>query len=233
MREVLYNILIEFGILMKLVRLIKMCLNETYSKIYVGKNLSGTFSIQNGLKQGDALSPLFFSFTIEYAIGKVQENKVDLELNGTHQLLVYADDINLLGDNINTIKENTETHLGDGRDVGLEINAEETKYMFMSYHQNSAQNERIMITNESFENMAKFKYLGMTLANQNDICDEIKSRLNSGNSCYSSVQNLLSSHLISNKLKIKIYRTVILPVVLYGCKTWSLTLREEYKTEGS
>jgi hypothetical protein len=69
----------------------------------------------------------------------------------------------------------------------------------------------------------------MTLTNQNDIHDEIKSRLNSGNSCYYSVQNLLSSSLISKNLKIEIYKTVILPVVLYGCETWSLALREEHR----
>jgi len=71
--------------------------------------------------------------------------------------------------------------------------------------------------------------LGTTLTNRDDIHDEIKSRLNSGNACYYSVQNLLPSHLISKKLKIKIYKTVILSVVLYGCKIWSLTLREEYR----
>jgi hypothetical protein len=126
------------------------------------------------------------------------------------------------------MKENTETLLETSRDVGLEINAEKTKYMIMSRHPNSGQNQNIRITNGSFEHVAKFKYLGTTLTNKNDIHDEFKSRLNSGNACYHLVQNLLSFGLISKNLKIKIYKTVILSFVLYGCKAWSLTLRKEH-----
>jgi hypothetical protein len=89
---------------------------------------------------------------------------------------VYADDVDLLGDSVNTLKENTETLLEASRDTGLEINAKKTKYMIMSRHPNSEQKQNIWIVNESFENVAKFKYLGTTITNQNEIPDEIKSR---------------------------------------------------------
>ena len=103
----MYNILIELGIPLKLLRLIKICLNETYSSVRVGKCLSDMLPVKTGLKQ-DALSPLFFNFALEYAIRRVQVNQDGLKLSGTHQLLVYVDDVNVLGGSVHTIKKNTE-----------------------------------------------------------------------------------------------------------------------------
>ena len=101
-REVLYSILIEFGIPMKLVRVIKICLNETYSRVWVDKHLSDMFPIKSVLRQGDALLPLLCNFAINYAFRRVQVNEDGLKLNGTHQLVAYADDVNILGRSIHT-----------------------------------------------------------------------------------------------------------------------------------
>jgi hypothetical protein len=106
---------------------------------------------------------------------------------------------------------------------------DKTKYMVMSRDQNAGRTHSMKTDNSSFERVDGLKYLGTTLTNQNSIQAEIKSRLKSGNTCFHSVQNLLSSSLLSKRLWIKIYRTIILPLVLYGCETWSLTLREERK----
>jgi hypothetical protein len=134
-----------------------------------------------------------------------------------------------MADNIDTIKKNTETIFDATKEISLEINVDKTKYMLLSRQQNVGQNRNIKKANRSFENVSQLKYLGTIVTSQNLIQAEIKRRLNSGNACYHSVQSLLSSRLLSKNLQIIIYKTIILPVVLYGCKTLSLTIREEHR----
>jgi hypothetical protein len=143
--------------------------------------------------------------------------------------LAYADDVSIVGENIDTIKKHTEILSDASKKTGLEVNPEKTKYMLMSCSQKVGQKHGIKIANRSFEDVAKFRHFRTTLTDQNYMHEEIKSGLNSGNTCYHSVQSLLSSRLLSRNLKVKIYETIILPVILYGCETWSLTSREEHR----
>ena len=131
------------------------------------------------------------------------------------------------GGSVHCVKENTEALVVASKKIGLEVNADETKYMVMSQDQKAGQSHNVKIDNNFFESVEEFRYLGTTLTNQNYIQEEIKRRLKAGNACYHLVQNLLSSSLLSKNLKIKIYRTIILPVVLYGYETWLPTLRED------
>ncbi|KAJ4427766.1 hypothetical protein ANN_25419 [Periplaneta americana] len=137
----------------------------------------------------------------------------------------------MLGENPQTIRENKGTLLEASKEIGLEVNPEKIKYMIMSRDENIVRNGNIKTGNLSFEEVEKFKYLGATVTNINDTREEIKHRINMGNACYYSVEKLLSSSLLSKNLKVRIYKTVIFPVVLYGCETWTLTLtlREEQR----
>jgi hypothetical protein len=132
--EALYSILTAFGVSTKLVRLIKICLNETYSKAHIIKHLSDSFPIQNGLKQEAALSPPLFNFALVYATRKVQVNQVELKYNGIHQLVVYADE-NLLGNDMSTIYRTIETLIYE-QTLNLRI---EVEYALCNVVQNKQQ----------------------------------------------------------------------------------------------
>jgi hypothetical protein len=123
---------------------------------------------------------LLFNLALEYAIKRVQVNQDGLKLNGTHQLLAYADDVYILGESVHTVKENAEALVVATKKIGLEVNADKTKYMVMFWERNAGRNDSVKIDVSSIERVEEFKYLGTMLTDQNSIRVEIKSRLKIG-----------------------------------------------------
>ena len=147
------------------------------------------FPIRNGLKKGDALSPMVLNFALEHAIRRIQIDQDGLKLNCTHQILDYVDDVNIVEGSIHTLKENAETLVAATKEIGLEVSVDITKYVVMSRDQNSGRNHSVRIDNSTLERVEELKYLRTTITNQNSIPEEIKGRLRSGNARYHSVQN--------------------------------------------
>ena len=165
---------------------------------------------------------------LNYAVIWVLANQAGFQLNDTHQLLFHADVVNILSGSISTIKKYMEDLVAASKRI-LEVNDEKTKYCTWSCLavRMQGRSHNINTDNSSFERVEQFGCLGTTLTNQNSIQVEIKTSLKPGNACYHSVQNVLCSSVLSKNIKGKIYRTIILPVVLYGCETWSFMFREE------
>ena len=120
----------------------------------------------------------------------------------------------MLGGSEHTIKEKAEALVVASKEIGLEVNADKTKYMFRSRDQNAGRSHSMKIDKRSFDMVEVFKYLRTILTNQNSIQEEIKSRLKLENVCYHSKQDLLSSSLVTKNLRIKMYRSIILLVLL-------------------
>lgn len=127
-----------------------------------------------------------------------------MKLNQTHQLLLYADYVNSVGEGMNTTTKNMKALLDMHKEVGLKVNAQKTNYTFLIYELNTEWNHNIKVPNKSFETVTKLKYLGITLKNQNWVHDDIKGSLNLGNICHNLVHNLMSSSFLSKNINIKI-----------------------------
>lgn len=238
-RKYLYETLDELGIPRKLTRLVKMTLDLSSCKIKAQNELSKEFRVNRGLRQGDSLSCILFNLTLERVVRSidVREGALARYIRGRNpiqtgtlynqsvQYLAYADDVAMLGrtaKNVSIAYDELEEEAGK---AGLNVNVGKTKYMLLSQDKGSSDN--LTVNGKVFEHVSSFKYLGSRLTEDNDTMTEIRERITQGNRCFFSLLKALKSRTISRRIKKRIYRTVIRPVVTHGSETWVLTKRGE------
>lgn len=224
-RSELINILVNFNIPTKLVRLVKLTMENTVCQVKVGRELGQEFKVTRGLKQGDGLAPVLFNLTLESVIRKCRVDVASTLLNKSIQITGYADDLNIMARSVPDLKEAFSNIISATRDIGLVVNENKTKLLVQS-RRNSTQFEReITIDGYNFEAVSDFIYLGSNMSNSTDETIEVKRRMNNASKVLYSVMPILKSGSLHRNNKIRIYKSVIRPVLTYGGETWTLTAR--------
>jgi hypothetical protein len=203
--------------------LIKASLENTSIKIKIANAVSETVRVSTGLKQGDALSPVLFNLVLEKIVRELNTIDGVTMGNTTIGLLAYSDDLALLRNNLDTVKENCRKLINVAGKCGLKINDKKTKYVITGRRSREyRQGELMEIDHHKFKRASHFKYLGSIITKDSDLKMEVDTRIQMENKCFFGLGNMFSSKILSAKLKIQLYMTLIRPVVLYGSETWTL-----------
>lgn len=182
--------------------------------------------MNTGLRQGDPLATTLFNFSLEGAIKDIRTNPGGTIHNRLTQHLAYADDVDIMARTIPALSGAVEEFERAANQRGLKINEKKTMYMKTSRKPPLTQTTS-RIGNQDFPVCHEFKYLGAMITEDNDVTTEIKARITAGNRCFWAVQKALKFRGLSRRSKITIYKTIMRPVVTYGCETWVLTSANE------
>jgi len=215
-RKALFEILEEFGIPAKLIRLIKATLTDTKCKILIQNLISDSFSIETGLRQGDGLSTILFNFALEKVIRALSINWKGTIFSTSKQITAFADDADLLGRGVLAVKESFMEMDTEAKKVGLQVSEDKTKYLTLDRKEGSRVGQNITMDEYNFEVVQSFKYLGSNINVSNDLDEEIKTRITQGNKCFYAMKHLFKSSLLSRSAKLRLYKTTIRPVVMYS-----------------
>lgn len=234
-RSKMYNALINLEIPVKIVKLIKMTLENSCSSVTTDGIISEKFSIKKGLKQGDPLSTVLFNIVLEKIIRESKIQSGGLIYHQRQQIIAYADDLVLLTRSKVEMERAFRNLEEAAKRYGLKINQDKTKYMELRQGL-GREKEYVELKAEGggkykIEKVKEFEYLGAIMTNKNEEEVEINRRVMKGSKAVGTLSKLWKSKDLSRAAKVRIYRTVIRPTVLYGCETWVLTKKEELKLD--
>lgn len=227
-RSALWRAMEQFGIPHKLIALAKMTLSTVSSKVRVRNKLSEAFTIDQGLRQGDPLAAMLFNIALEMAVRASGVDTSNTIYRKSSMLLAYADDIDVVGRTTRQVKETFAALQKGAAGVGLKVNVSKTKYMVAAGSgSNTSSGPNIQLGGDNFEVVENFVYLGSQVNSDNNVQEEVRRRLASGNRAFFGLHKLFRSRTLGRKVKCTLYRTLVRPVVTYGSETWSMTKRDE------
>lgn len=235
-RNELYKAMEDLKVPHKLIRLIRMTMEQTKGSVRINGNVSDEFKIENGLRQGDPLSTALFNLALEKVIRGSGINRQGTIYHNTHQCLAYADDLTIIATTEKHLKKVVRNLEKTARIIGLRINEQKSKFMIMGSTRNEEKGKDLIIRTENgreykFERVDSFTYLGVTIAEDNNNSKEIQARILKGNKTIGAVSVLLNSKNLTKNAKKRIYKTVIRPTVTYASETWTLNKRDVQNLE--
>jgi Reverse transcriptase (RNA-dependent DNA polymerase) len=228
-RDQLWQIMHEYGFPDKLTRLVKATMDRVMCVVRVSGTLSSPFESRRGLRQGDGLSCLLFNIALEGVIRRARIDTSGTIFRKSVQLLGFADDIDIMARNFETMAATYIRLKAEANRIGLAINASKTKYMRGrgSREVNVSLPPRVLIDGDEIEVVDEFVYLGSLVTADNDTSREIQRRIMAGNRAYFGLRRTLRSNKVRRTTKLTIYKTLIRPVVLYGHETWTMLAEDQ------
>lgn len=228
-RESIWRIMEESGIPSKLIGLTRMCIEKTECKVRVEGRESECFTVETGVKQGDCISPSLFNLVLEKALKKASSIGRGTIVGDEVKLLAFADDIVVLAEEEEELKRTAKVLIEEAQRVGLRINQDKTECMIVTRHNKEETEGVLAIEDMEFRKTRSFKYLGSTVNTNNNMEEEVMNRIKSAERCLFSVNKLFTSRLLTKTTKLRIYKTIVRPVLMYGAETWTLSKKMERK----
>lgn len=231
-RKEVYKTMKELHIPNKLVILTQITIQSTRSRVKIQGRLSDSFDSNKGLRQGNPISSLLFNLTLEKVVRTSNSNRQGTILHKDHQCLAYTDDLTLIIRSKTVLKDIFTKLEKPALKLGLSVNEDKTKYMFLSRKANTGRNLQIISQNNKkylFEQVQEFKFLGVMITREGNNTKEIITRIANGNKCVGALNKMIKSNTVSKATKIRIYKTIIRPTVVYASETWTLNKSEQNK----